>query len=79
MAKPKAEPKHETKIGIKPVPENIERVYDPDEDEYFFIHKSITKDNTIDIIKPKPEPQPKPKENVYTRNKFECKECHAEF
>ena len=79
MAEPKAEPKPETKIGIKPVPENTERVYDPDEVEYFLTQKTFTKFNNKDIIKPKTEPQPKPKEYIYTRFKFECKECQAEF
>ena len=42
-AKPTAEPKPEIKTGIKLVPENMERVFDPDEDEYFLILKTITK------------------------------------
>ena len=92
-AKPKAQPKWasplfpqpETKgtqslvprTGIKPIPENMERVYDPDEDKYFLIPETITNNNTKDIIKLKLEP--KPKDDIYSRIKFRCEECNEEF
>ena len=47
--------------------EILERVYNSDEDDYII--------KTKDIIKTKT----KPDDNIYTRIKFECKECHEEF
>ena len=51
--------------------------------------ESIPKDNTKDIIKTKLITKPKTKtedgpeamlrHNIYSRIKYECKECHAEF
>ena len=74
--------------------EILERVYNPDEDDYIL----KPKDNTKDIIKPKTETKAKTKidsetsvkplrgwskthgdKNIYTRIKYECKECHEEF
>ena len=47
--------------------EILEKVYNSDEDDY--------------IIKTKPATKPKTKteEDIYTRIKYECKECHEEF
>ena len=63
------------------VPENTAIMYDPDEDEYFFIPKTATKTkvNTKDFIKPKPEPKSKTKDNIYSGNKYEGKHCQSEF
>ena len=47
--------------------EILERVYNSDEDDYII--------KTKDIIKTKT----KPEDNIYTRIKFECKECREEF
>ena len=74
--------------------EVLERVYNPDEDDYDL----KSKDNTKDIIKPKTETKAKTKtdsetsvkllrgsskthgdNNIYTRIKYECKKCHEEF
>ena len=81
--------------------EILERVYNPDEDDYIL----KTKYNTKDIIKPKTETKAKTKTdsetsvnlqnnsveplcgwskshgdyNIYTRIKYECKECNEEF
>ena len=52
--------------------ETKERVYDVEEDDYILKPKTITKDNTKDIIKTKTETEAK--NNMYTRIKFECKE-----
>ena len=43
--------------------------------------ESIPRDNTKEIIKTKPITKPKTKteDSIYCRNKYECKECHAEF
>ena len=45
--------------------------------------ESKPKDNMKDIIKTKPttkaNPSTKPKHNIYSRIKYECKECKAEF
>ena len=61
----------------------IQRICDSDGD---FIYakpstKTETKDNTKDIIKTKPSTKTKTKteDNIYTRIKFECKECHEEL
>ena len=68
--------------------ETRERVYDPrsgftnaEEDDYILKPKTIAKDNTKDIIKSKPGTKAKTKteDTIYTRNKYECKECHEEF
>ena len=40
--------------------------------------ESTPKDNTKDIIKTKPITKPKT-EDIDSRIKYECKECHAEF
>ena len=74
--------------------EIVERVYNPDEDDYIL----KPKDNTKDIIKSKTETKAKTKtvsetsvkplrgwskthgDNIiYTRIKYECKECREEF
>ena len=41
--------------------------------------ESIPKDNTKDTIKTKPITKPKTEDSIYSRIKYECKECHAEF
>ena len=51
----------------------IEKIYDSDGD--FIYVKPSTKTETINIIKTKI----KPDDNIYTRIKFECNECHEEF
>ena len=58
-----------------------QRVNAAEEDDYILKHKTITKDKTKDIIKTKPSTNAKTKtaDNIYTRIKFECKECHKEF
>ena len=63
------------------IPENMVRMYNPDEDEYFLIPKTKTKtkDNTKDIINLKPELQPKHKDNIYSGINYECKKCNKEF
>ena len=48
-----------------------EKMHDSDGD--FIYVKPSTKTETKDIIKTKPD------DNIYTRIKFECKECHKEF
>ena len=53
--------------------ETIEKMYDSDGD--FISVKTSTKSETKDIIKTKT----KPDDNIYTRIKFECKECHEEL
>ena len=63
--------------------ETMERVYDSEEEYYFLRPKTKTetktKDNTKDIkTKPSTKPKTKTKDSIYTGNKFECKECHAE-
>ena len=66
--------------------EILERVYEPDEDDYTL----KPKDNTKDIIKTKTDFETSVKplsgwskthgdNNIYTRIKYECKECHEEF
>ena len=66
---------------------SMEMMYDSDED---FIYLKIstktkteprTKENTKDIIKTKPITKTKKKteHSIYSGNKFECKECHAEI
>ena len=51
----------------------IEKMYDSDGDLIYV--KPSTKTETKDIIKTKT----KPDDNIYTRIKNECKECHEEF
>ena len=46
-----------------------------DEDDYVL----RPKDNTKDIIKTKTETKTKGDDTIYTRIKYECKECHEEF
>ena len=48
-------------------------MYDSDGD--FIYVKPSTKTETKDVIKTKT----KPDNNIYTRIKFECRECHEEF
>ena len=69
--------------------ETRERVYNSDENDYVL----RPKDNTNDIIKTKTEFETKAKtkpktedgpeamlrHTIYTRIKYECKECHKEF
>ena len=66
--------------------ETREMVYNSDEDDYVLRPKDLRcsfANNTKDIIKTKTETKAKTKtdtdDNIYTRIKFECKECHEEF
>ena len=69
--------------------ETMERVFDSEEEFYFFIPKTKgasplvpqPKDNTKDFIKSKPITKPKTKteDSIFSGIKYECKECHAEF
>ena len=77
----------------QPIPENMERVYDSEEEFYLLRPKPQTeskpKDYIKDIIKTKPITKPKTKtedgpeamlrHKTYSRIKYECKECQAEF
>ena len=47
--------------------EIAERVYNSDEDDYIIITKSATK------------PKTKTEDSIYSKIKYECKECHEEF
>ena len=73
-AKPevKAKAKRVPPPPTQPIPENMERVYDSEEEYYCLRPKP--KDNTKDIIKPKPitKPEPQPKDNIFSRIKFRC-------
>ena len=53
--------------------ETRQRVYNSDEDDYVL----RPKDNTKDIIKTETETEGD--DTIYTRIKYECKECHEEF
>ena len=55
--------------------ETREKVYNSDEDDYVL----RPKDNTRDIIKTKTETEIKGDDTIYTRVRYECKECHEEF
>ena len=55
--------------------ETRERVYHSAEDDYVL----RPKDKTKDITKTKTETKTKGDDNIYTRIKFDCKECHEEF
>ena len=59
----------------------IERTYDSDGDFNYAKTESEIKDNTTDIIKTKPSAKAKIKREdiIFTRIKYECKECHEEF
>ena len=66
--------------------ETRERVYNSDEDDYVLRPKDLRSsvaNKTKDIIKTETETKAKTKtdtdDNIYTRIKFECKECHEEF
>ena len=67
--------------------ETKERVYDVEEDDYILKPTTITKNNTGDMIKTKTttnnkadaKTKHKTEDNIYTRLKFECNECHEEF
>ena len=50
-----------------------ERVYNPDEDDY------IIKTRDINITETKTKTKPKTENNVYSKIKYEGKECHEEF
>ena len=58
-------------------------VYDPAEDDYVLCPRAKPKDNTRDISKTKTFTKDKHKtktdDNIYTRIKYECEECHEEF
>ena len=55
--------------------ETRERVYKSDEDDYVL----RPEDNTKDIIKTKTETKTKGDDTIYTRIRYECKECHEEY
>ena len=69
--------------------ETRERVYNSDEDDYILKPKDNTKDinktksetETKGKTKPKTEDGPEAmlRHTIYTRIKYECKECHEEF
>ena len=65
--------------------ETCERLYDVEEDDYIFKHKTITKDkfndDTKDIIKTKTTTNTKAKtnDNIYSRIRYICKEFNKEF
>ena len=68
--------------------EILERVYNPAEDDYVLRPNDLRSsfaNNTRDIIKTKIETETKaktktkPDDNIYTRIKYVCKECHKEF
>ena len=67
--------------------ELLEKMFDSnldgDDDDYVLSPETKSKDNTKDIIKTKTEtkekPETKPEDNIYTRIKYECKECNQEF
>ena len=66
--------------------ETRERVYNSDEDDYILTPKDLRSsfaNNTKDIIKIKTETKAKTKtdtdDNIYTRIRFEGKECHEAF
>ena len=65
------------KIESKPQTESIPKIESKPQTE------SKPKDNTKDIIKPKANPPTKPKtkteDGIFSRIKYECKECHEEF
>ena len=48
--------------------EILEKVYNSDEDDYII--------KTKDIIRTKTKGVPQPKNNIYSKIKYECKECH---
>ena len=61
----------------------IEQVYDSDADFIYDkpANKTETKDNAKDIIKTKPSSKAKTKteDNISTRIRYACKECHEKF
>ena len=67
--------------------ETRERLYDVEEDDYILKPKTITRDNTKDIIKTETttngeaeaKAKTKTEDIIYTRIKYECKECRREF
>ena len=66
--------------------EILERVYNPDGDDYVLRPKDLRSSfaiNTKYIIKTKTETKAKtktkPDDNIYPRIKYVCKECHEEF
>ena len=67
--------------------ETKENVCDVEDDDYILTPKTITKHNTKDMIKTKTttitkaeaKAKNKAKDSIYTRIKYECKECHEEF
>ena len=50
-----------------------ERVYNSHEDDYIIKTRNIIKTETKVITKPKAE------DRIYSKIKYECKECHEEF
>ena len=51
--------------------EILEKVYNSDEDDFII--------KTKDIIKTKTKGVPQPENNIYSKIKYECRECHEEF
>ena len=65
--KPKAEGALPRSPQPKHIPKNMVKMYDPDEDEYYLIHKGASP-----LV-------PQTKECIFSGIKFTCKECHQEF
>ena len=55
--------------------EILERVYNPDEDDYIIKTRAKTKTETKSETETKTETE----NNVYSKIRFICKECHEEF
>ena len=51
--------------------EILEKVYNSDEDDYFIKTKDIIKTKTKGVLQPE--------NNIYSKIKCECKECHEDF
>ena len=71
---------------IKPVPGWAksfrgckERVYEPEEDDYVYNPKANTKDIFKTKIETKTKPKPKTESDIYSKIKYECKECNVEI
>ena len=56
-----------------------ERVYDQEEGDYFYKPMGNTKDIIQTKIETKTINKPKAEDSIYSKIKYECKECHEEF
>ena len=56
-----------------------ERVYDQEEDDYVYKPMGNTKDIIKTKIETKTITKPKAEDSIYSKIKYECKECHEEF